>query len=269
MNDLPAMDQLIDVTSSAVEEFTQKGHTCIRGLATPEEIAYFRPAIEKTANTGRYEHRPLQERDTYGRAFLQVHNLWQRDEICKAFVTSKRFAHAAATLLGVDGVRLYHDQSLFKEPNGGYTPWHQDQTYWPLESGKTITMWMPLAEIPADVGSMHFVAGSHKLGNIGAGSISDESHQKITRWINENSLEEESHGSMRPGDATFHAGWTLHRAGPNQTSNERPVMTVIFVADGTLITEPTPLQDFDLRIWLGGKQPGDQVDSPMNPLLYP
>ena len=74
---------------------------------------------------------------------------------------------------------------------------------------------------------------------------------------------------MQPGDATFHAGWTLHRAGPNTTLKARPVMTVIFVADGTEILEPTPLQELDLKIWLGGQLPGDQVDSPMNPLLYP
>ena len=74
---------------------------------------------------------------------------------------------------------------------------------------------------------------------------------------------------MQPGDATFHAGWTLHRAEANMTSKARPVMTVIFVADGTRILEPTPLQDFDLKVWLGGQLPGEMVDSPMNPLLYP
>ena len=269
MNDVPSLDDLIDLPDPASEEFSQKGHTCIRGLATPEEISFFRPAIERTANAGRYDHRPIDERDTYGQAFLQVHNLWQRDATCNAFVSSKRFAHVAASLLGVEGVRLYHDQSLFKEPNGGYTPWHQDQAYWPLENGKTITMWMPLVEITADVGSMHFVTGSHKAGNVGAGSISDASNQKIEEWIEKNSLRQETYGPMYPGDATFHAGWTLHSAGPNLTPNGRPVMTVIFVADGTKITEPTPMQEFDLKLWLGGKQPGDYVGSSMNPLLYP
>ena len=59
-----------------------------------------------------------------------------------------RFAGVAAALLGVDGVRLYHDQALFKEPGGGPTPWHQDQVYWPLATDRTITMWMPLVDLP-------------------------------------------------------------------------------------------------------------------------
>jgi len=263
------MDRLIDLPPSYMEDFERKGHICVRGLATPEEISHYRPAIEKTAHEGRYDHRPLEERDTYGKAFVQVHNLWQRNSTCKSFVFSKRFAHVAASLLGVGRVRLYHDQSLLKEPNGGYTPWHQDQTYWPLEDGKTVTMWMPLTEITADIGSMYFINGSHKSGSVDAGLISDDSHRKISQWVNKSSLSEETYGPMAPGDATFHAGWTLHRADPNLTSKPRPVITIIFVADGTLIVNPTPKQDFDLKIWLGGKQPGEQVDSPMNPLLYP
>ena len=69
--------------------------------------------------------------------------------------------------MGVDGVRLYHDQALYKEPGGGFTPWHQDQTYWPLDTTHTITMWMPLLDIPPNVGSMRFASGSHAFGNLG------------------------------------------------------------------------------------------------------
>jgi len=31
--------------------------------------------------------------------------------------------------MGVQGVRLYHDQALIKEPGGKPTPWHQDYYY--------------------------------------------------------------------------------------------------------------------------------------------
>jgi len=44
----------------------------------------------------------------------------------------------------VDGVRIYHDQALNKEPGGGYTPWHCDGYYWPLQSDKILTAWVPL-----------------------------------------------------------------------------------------------------------------------------
>ncbi len=44
---------------------------------------------------------------------------------------------------------------------------------------------------------------------------------------------------MSAGDATFHAGWTLHGAPPNLTGTLRSVMTVIYFADGLRAVEPT------------------------------
>lgn len=39
---------------------------------------------------------------------------------------------------------MYADQALYKEPHGGYTPWHCDAAYWPLASDKAVTAWIPL-----------------------------------------------------------------------------------------------------------------------------
>lgn len=97
------------------------------------------------------QDKPLEERDTYGKAFIQIGNVWEKDESVRQFVLARRFAKIAADLMGVEGVRIYHDQALFKEPGGGHTPWHQDQIYWPLDTEHTITMWMPLVPIAKHV----------------------------------------------------------------------------------------------------------------------
>ena len=47
--------------------------------------------------------KPMSERSTYERAFLQIMNLWTKDEICREFVFSKRLARMAAELMGVKG----------------------------------------------------------------------------------------------------------------------------------------------------------------------
>ena len=107
------------------------------------------------------------------------------------------------------------------------------------------------------------------MGEFGAGGISDESHDKIQKWIDSSDHIPFSHGAMALGDATFHSGFTLHSAKPNPTMETRPVLTIIYVADGAEILEPTPMQEFDLKLWLGGRQPGETVSSEMNPLLYP
>ncbi|MGI9602279.1 MAG: phytanoyl-CoA dioxygenase family protein [Acidimicrobiales bacterium] len=264
---LPALaaDRAVDTRQHRA--FVADGHTCVRGLASAEEMAVFGPILGQAAAANRWEHRPLDERDTYGRAFLQMFNLWQHDSAVARFVLAPRFGRVAAGLMGVSGVRLYHDQALVKEAGGGHTPWHQDQGYWPLDTTDTITMWMPLVDVPAAVGSMTFASGSHRLGDVSAGAISDESDRAIDRLIVERGLSADTHGAMRAGDATFHAGWTLHSAAANGTNADRPVMTVIYVADGARVSEPTDQQRFDLH-WLGGAGPGDRVASDMNPLIW-
>ncbi len=48
----------------------------------------------------------LDERDTYGKAFLQVFNLWTQDEQIKEIMFSKRLAQLASDLMEVDGVHM-------------------------------------------------------------------------------------------------------------------------------------------------------------------
>ena len=210
--DLPDLTDPHEVPAAAVTQFRDEGHALVRGLASVDEVGAFRPAIEAAVREHSRETRPLEERDTYSKAFLQVTNLWRHDEAARRFVFSPRFARVAADLLGVEGVRLYHDQALFKEAGGGRTPFHQDQFYWPFDSDKTITMWMPLVPVTSDIGSMSFAAGSHKLGYLGEFAISDEGDAAFREVIAEREIPLVTHGALAPGDATFHAGWTLHRA---------------------------------------------------------
>lgn len=263
------LSESIELPRECVTEFRRCGHTVVRGLARPEEIATYRPAILDAGPKGRFDRRPFEERDTYGKAFLQLFNLWTHDERVRAFVFAKRFASVAAGLMGVDGVRLYHDQALFKEPRGGITPWHQDHFYWPLDTPHTITMWMPLVEVTEEMGPMRFASGSHKLGNLGDFAIGDASEDAFGRIVESKGLPVTSYGSLAPGDATFHDGWTLHSAPGNSTDVMREVMTIIYYADGTRVGPlDHPSRALDAAIWLGGAKAGELAAGPLNPVLY-
>ena len=267
---LPPLDTPYAIAQDAATTFAANGHALLPGLASGAEVAAYRPYLEAAAERGTFERRPIAERDTYGAAFLQSFNLWRVDDAVRQFVFAPRFAKAAADLLGVSGVRIYHDQALFKEPGGGHTPWHQDQFYWPLDTEKTITLWMPLADLDPRVGSMTFADASHTSGKLRGHAISDESEAEFARLVESERLREHTYGALRAGDATFHAGWTLHRAGPNPTDQMRPVMTVIYFADGARVSEPDSMyQQFDLGVWLPGLQPGDVAETEINPLLWP
>ena len=253
---------------ATVAGFRQNGHCLLRGLASPEEIARYHPLIRRAAERYNTEQRALEERDTYGKAFLQVMNLWTRDEGVREFVLAQRFAATAARLLGVERVRVYHDQALYKEPGGGPTPWHQDQYYWPLDTDATVTMWMPLVDITAEMGMLNFASGSHEGGAVGTVAISDDSDALFQRHVEERAFPVTEQAEMRAGDATFHTGWVIHNAGPNRSPDvTREVMTVIYFADGAHVSEPANAdQENDRQRWLDGLEPGRRAASRLNPV---
>ena len=210
----------------------------------------------------------MEERDTYGKAFLQIMNLWEADKNVRQFTLAKRFAKIAAQLLGVDNVRIYHDQALYKEAGGGFTPWHQDQYYWPLNTNKTLTMWMPLMDIDENMGMLTFASGSHNAGFVENVAISDKSDEVLEKFIKEKGFEISRSKTMKAGDATWHYGWTLHSAGGNKSAVTREVMTVIYFADGANVTEPqNKHQENDRNTWLGSILPGEKAASKHNPLV--
>lgn len=263
-----ALDSPITIDASQIKAFQTNGHVLTRGVLNKEEAAAWREVINKSAYTFNTEKRKLEERDTYGKAFLQIMNLWTVDEGVKKFTLAKRFAQIAAALLGVEKVRIYHDQALYKEPGGGFTPWHQDQYYWPLDTSNTITMWMPLIDIDEQMGMLTFASGSHKAGFVENIAISDESEKKLEQFIREKGYPISRPNFMAAGDASWHYGWTLHSAPGNSSQVTREVMTVIYFADGARITAPkNEHQQADLATWLGNLAPGSIADSPLNPLV--
>lgn len=269
MTDFESLKENYRLTADQKACFNRDGHILLRNLATADEIKRFRPAIRQASYEYNTETRSLAERDTYGKAFLQIMNLWRHDDSVKKFVFARKFGQIAADLLGVKSVRLYHDQALFKEPLGGYTPWHQDQYYWALDTTKTVTMWMPMVDIDEQMGMLTFASGSHKSGAIGSLEISDESEEIYDEYIAEKGFPIAKAGKMKAGDATFHLGWTIHSTGGNQSATTtREVMTIIYYADGARITEPqNQHQANDIAAWIGGKSVGEIADSDLNPIL--
>ena len=266
---LPALSSEYPVTDGQIETFRRNGHVCLPGVCSPEEVEAYRVAIVRTAMAAFGPRPPLEERDTYGKAFLQTLNLRYRDEGVKAFTLARRFGKIVADLTGVDVVRIYHEQALFKEPGGGLTPWHQDQYYWPLATDKAVGMWMPLVDVSMEMGPICYAGGSHVRGFLGHHEISDDSQELFETYITDQGF---THWQepMKAGDATFHNAWTLHGATPNHTDVLREAMIVTWYPDGTLVDKlSNPNRIDDATVFLGGKQEGEPADSEMNTIVYP
>jgi ectoine hydroxylase-related dioxygenase (phytanoyl-CoA dioxygenase family) len=248
--------------------FERDGFIKLKQVLSPETLAHCGAEITRLTIALNTQSKPLEERSTYDRAFLQVMNLWEHSALVKEFVLGQRLGRIAAELLQVSGVRLYHDQSLYKEPGGGITPAHADQYYWPLASDRTITAWIPLQAVPAEMGPLGFYARSQSVQFGRDLGISDESEAKISANMARHGFAFEV-SPFELGEVSFHLGWTFHKAGPNVSDRPRSVMTVIYMdAQMRLAQALSPAQENDRAHWCPGAMPGEPIDTPKNPLIY-
>jgi hypothetical protein len=247
--------------------FDENGYVVVRGLLTPDELARYGAAVDRgVARRTAGDPRAFGDRSLYEQSFLQCINLWEDCEDVRPLTFHQGIGGAAAELLGVGAVRMWHDQALYKESGGRHTDPHHDQAYWPLAEANTVTAWIAFDGADLENGCMGYVPGSHRFDekrsfpNIFTGNGFD--------------LEKggESHGIpprfevVRPGDVAFHHGLTIHCAKANTSAKTRRTHTMIYFADGSTrrragFSHPS--------IDRGGIEVGEPVASIVTPIAYP
>ncbi len=260
------LDEPLALTQDQLSFYAEHGYIKLSQVLPAELLEHYRKVINARVAELSADALPLSQRSTYGKAFLQIMNLWTESAEVREFVFGKRLARIAAELMGVSGVRIYHDQALYKEPGGGITPWHADQYYWPVDSDRTVTAWVPLQETPLELGPLAFSEKSHRLQSGRDLEISDESETTLKQALLQFQLNE---GAYALGDVSFHSGWTFHRAGANATDRPREVMTMIYMDENIHVTAPKNKNHVaDLERWAPGLQAGETLASPLNPVIY-
>lgn len=92
-----------------------------------------------------------------------LHQLFLNFRWAYDLVTHPNVLDGVESILGPDV--LLWATSLFAKPprDPGYISWHQDATYWGLDSGNVVTAWIALSESSMENGCMRVVARSHKM----------------------------------------------------------------------------------------------------------
>lgn len=261
------IDSLYPLTAEQIAAFRRDGFIKLKNVLSAQTLAHHGAEITRLTIALNTQQLPLDQRSTYDKAFLQVMNLWEHSRQVEAFVRGRRLGRIAAQLLEVSGVRLYHDQSLYKEPGGGITPAHADQYYWPLATDRTVTAWIPLQPVPEAMGPLGFWARSQSVEFGRELGISDESEEKISANMARHGFVFES-GPFDLGEISFHLGWTFHKAGANLSDRPRSVMTIIYMDAGMRLAEHlSAAQENDRQQWCPGARPGQRIDTPKNPLI--
>ena len=264
----PGIDSHYPLTADQIAAFRRDGFVKLKHVLSAEVLAHYGDIITAEVKRLNTMHLPIEKRDTYNKAFLQVGNIWTHNETVKEFCMSRRLARIAAELMGVKGVRMYHDQALYKEAGGGITPWHADQFYWPFAGDNCVTVWIPLQETPAELGPLEFGVGSHR-SKVGRDiTISDESEARIGRSMREQNFKVVN-TPFDLGEVSYHYGWTFHRADPNVSDRARRVMTIIYMEDGMRLAPPARLNhEQDRNAFMSDVEVGAVIDGKLTPVIY-
>ena len=255
------------MAESLIDHFNEKGFVVAEKLLEVSEIKHYRKVLEGAVRLRKQlDKRKLSEKSEYEQSFIQCQNLWEDYPEIRKLTFDQRIAATAAKLLGVNKLRIWHDQALVKESGGRETDPHHDQPYWPIKESNTITAWIPLVPISESNGQMGFFPGSHKIKeakfiNIFKGKVDRQELQKLPQIEGR----EPEYMKLSEGDVSFHHGLTFHLAKPNNTKEDRPVFTVIYFADGSTRRD----DQFHFSVDRASIGVGEIIQSDVTPLVYP
>src|SRR3954466_5168703 len=92
---------------ATILRFREDGFIHLPNVFDGEVLDEYTPEIDRIVDEGnRLKDIPIEERTLYDQAFVQVMNLWTRNERVRALAFSKRLARIATELMGTHGVRM-------------------------------------------------------------------------------------------------------------------------------------------------------------------
>jgi ectoine hydroxylase-related dioxygenase (phytanoyl-CoA dioxygenase family) len=254
----------VAIAEQYIADFERDGFVVIPSLLSSAELVTFGTALDAAvARRTAWDSRALHEKTRYEQSFQQCINLWEDHPNVRPLTFHPRITEAAAQLLRVPALRLWHDQALYKEAGGRPTDAHQDQAYWPINETETVTAWIPLDGSSLESGAMGYVPGSHRFGvrkfvNIFFGEPDDLIASPAARGVQPIFVE------VPAGAVAFHHGLTFHLANENRTASTRRVHTMIFFRDGS--TRGDGLHPCVDRT---GIAIGAPIDGPVTPIAWP
>jgi ectoine hydroxylase-related dioxygenase (phytanoyl-CoA dioxygenase family) len=262
---MPTMTGRAVVSDDLVERFRRDGFVVVPDLLDADEVEQYGARVSAAVRKRTADDTlTLAEKSRYQQSFLQCMNLWEDFDTVRPLTFHPRLARAAAELLGVDAIRVWHDQALYKQAGGRPTDAHQDHPYWPMKETESITAWIPFEGSTVRSGGMAYLPGTHTIGlrkfvNIFFGEPEDILADPEVQGIEPVSVE------VPKGSVAYHHGLTVHLANANTTDRDRAVHTIIYFPDGHTRGYPFP----HFAVDRGGIEVGQAIDSDVTPTAWP
>ena len=223
-----------------IEHYQEEGWLIVEDFLTPDELQAMNDAVDagveqmgRSKITGEANEGLVDEPGSYyERVFLQRLNLWRINDTIKGFFLNPELGQMLCALAGIDGIRVWHDQTLQKPAWGNPTSWHMDVPNWSFHSPNAISIWVALNDATVQSGCMYYLPGSHKKASFDRkGGFGPHIAALFDEYPEFRDIEPVP-AAMRAGSAGFHNGLMAHAAGPNMTPYSRRAMTCAYMPDG-------------------------------------
>ena len=263
------------INQQQIDFYQDNGFIVIEGFLDSGELAHWRETTQEAvdqrlaASAGQGFNQGLSNQDNpdayYAQVFTQCLKLAETHPGMHELMYDPRLGKMAATLAEVDGIRIWHDQALFKPPFGNPTGWHLDNPYWSFSSRASLSIWVALDDASRDNGCLYYLPGTHKMAtweNAGIGQNQADLFKIYSQWRTIDSVG----CPCSAGSAVFHNGLTAHGAGANMTNRPRRAMTCAYMPDGSTFNGN---QNILPQEYFGTLKIGDVLnDDTINPLIW-
>ena len=152
----------------------------------------------------------------------QLCNVWKSDRVLAHTVLREEAGRWGARLAGEPGMRLLHDNVIWKPPSGKALLAHQDAAYTEfLEPQNMTTCWVALDDTSRDAGTIYYVRGSGAWGHLSGGGQfhAPDDWLGYMREVAPNDDWELVPIEVQAGGAAFHDGWCFHGSPPNEQAD--------------------------------------------------
>lgn len=239
--------------SPARHQFAEHGFEHLGRLLSAEQVEALRQASDK----------PLRHRASPG-AYGQIwHNPWPELPLLKKTIV-ETLAPAAARVLGADQVILFQDHLINKSPGTDAVQWHQDYSYWPLDSPAGLTLWVALEDADLDNGCLHYIPGTHLLGERQPANFFIDAKQSKRPELPDLDAESRRGEAVAvaagAGDVLAHHPLVWHMSPANRSHRQRHAWSITFlVPDVRWAPEHAPHPfGYQLQTRPGDSLPEDQ-----------
>lgn len=222
------------LTRDQVEAFNRDGFLKGIGIFSPEEMdghrLYFDELLARVTAAGGDSYSISTAHLTYGPVF--------------DLLTDRRIVAVVVDLLG-ENVVGWGSHYFCKMPGDGkHVAWHQDASYWPLSTSKTVTVWLAIDDADVENACMRFIPGTHRLGHLTYKMTEDADRNVLNQEIDDvarfgSPIDVE----LNAGEISVHSDLLLHGSEPNNSMRRRCGLTLRYCSA-------------DVRAWQGWNAKG-------------